>query len=320
MSQQATQAEELLTELKKFIKSHKGHIAIGVDMAASEKKWGICVLAVSSDLETADLRLLLPQAKRNKDNSPSPTLHCHPSFVILKTILQLVADSGQSGSMGVDVPFGWPAEHSRFVEGWSALHAWTKEGRLPDRSSFEKRLTDVKLNQYESSIAPFAVGADTIAQAAYKWANCRCGLSTLTGTIDFGLGHSPTSTTSGITSFESYPGAFVNLRYPEHGNYKSKPDVRSKLLISLKREYAVQSGDRENGWLDWAIQQKGSPDAFDAFLCAITAWGHLRWRSNPDAHPMTTPDALLGTPVSDVDKERIQREGWILVPSRNVSQ
>lgn len=317
MSQHATQTIELLTELDQFIKRHEGHIAIGVDMAASEDNWGIGVLAVSENLETADLRFLLPQAKRNKNSSLSPTLYCRPSFSILKAILQFVAESGLTGSMGIDVPFGWPAEHSRFVDGWSALNAWTEEEPLPDRSSFEMRLTDVEINKYESSIAPFAVGADTIAQAAYKWADCRCALSTLTGTIDFGLGDLPTST---MTSFESYPGAFVNLRYPEHSNYKSKPEERSKLLASLKRDYAVQSEERKNGWLHWATQQKGSPDAFDAFLCAITAWDHLRWRSNPDAHPMTTPDALLGTPVSDVDKERIQREGWILVPSRNARQ
>ena len=334
-NQQNTQSDDLLEELSLLLNDHKGFVAVGLDMAASEHNWGVCVLAVSRDLNTAELTLLLPQARRNKDGSLSPTLICRPSLNILRAVIQSVADNGLKASLGVDVPFGWPVEHSRFVNGWSALDGWQRPGeQLPTRSDFEKRLTDVELNNHDPLIQPFAVGADTIAQAAYKWANCR---STLGGSIDFGLDDGSASKGVGLASFESYPAAFVNLVYPQHASYKSNPDERRKLLASLRVDYpfacvecehtCAECHDEqdecnhtcdecENVWLEWAINQKGSPDAYDALLCAITAWGHLRWQADNDRHPMTTPGFLLGTPVPQATKERIHREGWILVPSR----
>ena len=315
MASHSDQVKRLLADVTQKAQSRGCSLAIGVDMAANEDQWGICVLAVSRELDCADLTLLLPQAKQNKNNSLSPTLICRPSLDILRTVLESVANSKIKASMGVDVPFGWPDQHSRFVNAWSARDAWQNEEPLPSRSDFEKRLTDIELNKFDPSISPFAVGGDKIAQAAYKWARCRCDLSTIGGGVDFGLDEGNASKVPGLISFESYPGAFVNLIYPQHSSYKSKPDVRRKLLATLQADYRFSCVNEKRSCLDWAIEQKGSPDAFDALLCAITAWGHLRWQSGNNQHPMTTPGLLLGTPVAEATKARIRREGWILVPS-----
>lgn len=313
-NEQDKQSDDLLEELTVVLNGHSGFVAVGLDMAASEGNWGICLLAINPDLTAGTLSFLLPQAKINKDNSVSPTLYCRPSFQILKSTLQSVANSGLSGSMGVDVPFGWPVEHSRFVDKWSAAKGWQARGGIPDRAHFEMRLCDLKLNEFESSIDPFAVGADTIAQAAYKWASCRHELSGLVGQVDLGL--TPT-TESGLTTFESYPGAFVKLAYPEFSDYKSKPSVRHNLLSCLKQDYSFACDDKAADWLEWAINQKGkSPDAFDSLLCAITAWGHLRWKRDRKASPFTAPTKILGQPPSELQKEQIRQEGWILIPAK----
>ena len=124
-------------------------------------------------------------------------------------------------------------------------------------------------------------------------------------------------TNSGLTTFESYPGAFVKLAYPKYGDYKSKPKVRQKLLSCLKQDYSIVCNDLATDWLEWAITQKGkSPDAFDALLCAITAWGHLRWKHDQKAQPFTTPTTILGQPPSESQKEQIRQEGWILTPAK----
>ena len=311
---QCSQSEQLVEDLNKSLKYHKGYIAIGLDMAASESNWGICVLTINEDMNSGGLKLLLPQAKINKDKSISPTLYCRPSFDTLKAILQSITDNNLSGSMGVDVPFGWPIEHESFLEEWSANNGWEAGDTLPERADFEKRLCDLELNKYEKTIEPFAVGADTIAQAAYAWASCRTKLSNLVGNIDLGLDDCKLS---GIRTFESYPGAFVKLMHPKYGDYKSKPDVRNELFLEVIQKYNIECDEQATGWLEWAINQKGkSPDAFDALLCAITAWGYLRWKNDPETFPITTPELLLGKSLSDSQLLRIQKEGWIMIPAK----
>jgi hypothetical protein len=306
----------LLQDVTMAFNEHDTSFAIGLDMAANEDNWGICLLLITPDLRQAKLVLLLPQAYLNKNGRRSATRICRPSFQILQSILQSVFDSEISGSMGIDVPFGWPVEHGEFVGQWSATEGWQAGDPIPERQNFEKRLCDVKLNQYESAITPFAVGADTIAQAAYKWAACRHDLAALAGEIHLGL---TAANNNGLTTFESYPGAFVQLAYPEFGNYKSQPEVRRELLEQLRQDYPIQLDRRTEVWLEWAIEQRGrSPDAFDALLCAITAWAHRRWMRDQDGHPLTTP-ARVFTAVdeqlpTELQEQRIHQEGWILIP------
>ena len=160
------QANSLVTDLKALMGNHKGFVAVGIDVAALEDNWGICVLLIEDDLIQASLSLLLPQAKSKKDGTPHATNYCRPSFAILKMILEAISENELPGSMGVDVPFGWPVEHKRFVNNWSAAEGWQAAEGIPERSGFEKRWCDIALNEYERTIAPFVPSAHASAAAA----------------------------------------------------------------------------------------------------------------------------------------------------------
>ena len=165
--------------------------AVGLDMAASEENWGLCVLEVSHGLETAKLRLLLPRPKVNQNGQPSPTLLCKPNVAQLARLLTFVRAEEKSGALAVDVPFGWPTDQSFFLNHWNASHGWPgEELRLIERDNFERRFCDRSFrdNQNHPNITPLSVGADKIAAAAFRWAELRKAiLCELIGSIDVGL-------------------------------------------------------------------------------------------------------------------------------------
>lgn len=305
------QLQEILDRAWQEIAANAGPVAIGIDAAADEDNWGICVLILTADLHAAQMPILLPQQRINATGRYSPTLLCRPTKQILLRLVEYIKTLGLAASIGVDVPFGWPDLHRQFVHHWSAVGGWRGHEQLPARSDFETRHCDIALRERYPFIRPLAVGADTIAQAAFCWSQVRQELVQFPVEVDVGLSQMQRP----ISLFETYPGAFVKLATSDFGNYKGKPEVRRKLLKTLKEQYNLTLDVVQTDWLDWSCEQLGSPNAFDSFICALTAWDHLRHRQWPGSVPLTTPSSVLMRPVSDSEADRIRREGWILIRS-----
>lgn len=305
-----------LDEICRRIAEHDGPFAIGLDMAADQGNWGLCVLLVEKTLGSARLLLLLPRPAARRDGQDAASVRLLPSANHLRAILQAVGGTGGSASLGVDVPFGWPVEHGLFTGGWSAVHG--RNGtRLPSRDEFERRLCDREFRRAFSGLVPFAVGADSIAQAAFVWCKALVDLGDLAGPIDVGLEKLDAAR---VATFETYPAAFVKNVSPKFIDYKSLPDQRAALLRDLlEKDYRIMCpGDddarpvSDHPWCLWAVQQSGSPDAFDSLLCACTAWDHLRARL-ANGCVLSTPENVMGHSLSQADRDRVLREGWILV-------
>lgn len=308
----ASQIDALLREIEIALQSIRGSIALGLDMAANPDNWGFAAMFIDEGHQRGNLPLLLPHAKINKDGSDSPTLLCRPSPDLIREVLQFIRQSARVAALAVDVPFGWPVEHRRFMEHWSATEGWESSDSLPQRSSFERRWCDLALTAKYPQVQPLSVGADTLAQAAFMWATFRSLEETMVGFLDVG----EDGFADPFATFETYPGAFVKLVAGDFGDYKSKPAVRKQLRDALRKQYSIHTDQRVDSWIEWACNQKGSPNAFDAFLSALTAWDYLKWRSGTQDVQLTSPAALLGRVPTEEERAIIRAEGWILVRTK----
>jgi len=165
------QIDNLLAEVDCVLRNHKGLVALGLDMAANPNNWGLAVMCIDQDFQRAKLPLLLPQAKINKDSSVSPTLLCRPDIELIRNLLQLVRGSEKVAALAVDVPFGWPVQHRRFVEHWSASIGWECSELRPSRNSFERRWCDLALTEKYPQIQTLSVGAETFERDDLMWGN-----------------------------------------------------------------------------------------------------------------------------------------------------
>ena len=285
-------------------------VAVGLDFAASAENWGLCVLVVREALDDAEMALLLPTARRKKDGTPAANKLQRPCVALLRAALERLEQRHCTASVAVDIPFGWPVESSAFLASWRATDGWTGDGALPERTHFERRLTD-RLVYERLGLRPLSVSADAIGQAAFVWAGVRQELGPRLGVIDVGLGP---RVPEGIQTFETYPAAFVAAQAADLDDYKSKPAVRRQLLDRLLGVHKLSNHERWEAALAWAIDQKGSPNACDALLCALLAWAHLRWRAGHADAYLTRPEMWLGSEGARAEAERIVREGWILIP------
>lgn len=277
-------------------------VAVGLDYAASEENWGLCVLVLAEELDAAQLALLLP--------ARGPRSTRRPSAALLGEVLARVERQGCVTSIAVDVPFGWPVECLSFLSSWSASGVDPASVVLPDRKHFEWRLTD-RIFHERLGARPLSVSADALGQAAFAWARTRRELGPRLGMVDVGLGEREAR---GVQVFETYPAAFVRSHAGGFKSYKKRPEVRRKLLEQLLGTHRVANRERWEAALGWAVEQKGSPDACDALLCALLGWAHLRWRAGqPDVH-LTRPEVWLGAEGTRAEADRIAREGWMLIP------
>lgn len=303
------QRGDILRLVEENIREADGPVVVGLDMAAQSDDWGLCVIALTSDLRSGRLAGLLPQAKLNANGRRSPKLLFRPDLPLVRRVLELVKSANRGGSLAVDTPFGWSAEQRRSLVGWSATDGWQGTGSLPTAAQFARRLCDLQLSEAYTTVRPLAVGADLIALSSFAWAVARTDLAALLGVLDFGLD----GPVAGFATFETYPAAFVRLVAHEAGDYKGQPDIRTRLLDTLRSGYTFEIPDGGEHWLAWACAQKQSPNAYDALLSALTAWDHLRWRAGHAGITLTTPEVLLGRAPTTIEVERIRREGWILV-------
>lgn len=320
--------EALLTGvLPSITSSGAGFVAVGIDMAAQEGKWGVSVIITNEELSSGALRLLLPHSfglDGFKKKHP-----IKPSGAFVAEFLSGLANHRIPAAVAVDVPFGWPQEHSSFLEAWSAVPVPGKVTSPPARSCFEYRLCDRAmmrlLKKEKRSATVLAVGADKIASAAFEWATQRLGLNAF-GRVD--VGYEP-SVNGGVVLFETYPSAFVRLNYPSFAGYKTlkkqtsgggepaqgqpaERRTRQALLDAIRAEYSIDTTLCASA-LEAACATSAS-DALDSFLSAITAWDYLKWRTRQAGTVrMSSPPELLGTQTAMEEKARIEKEGWFLV-------
>lgn len=296
-------------------------VAIGLDMAADEDKWGLSIIALNSDCTRGQLVLLLPH-RATLDNFKQ-VCSMKPSVEYLHGIIDGLRQRNIRVALAVDVPLGWPDSHGRFLDTWSAKSACS-QNLIPERENFEYRLCDLTLREHLRTLDPraslFAVGADKIACAAFEWARIRTSLLELISSCDVDC---VTSNEDRVVLFETYPAAFIRLNYPEFISYKSgedkansstssAEDVRLRLTEKLLKDYHINI-ENERNRVAQACKSARS-DAIDGFLSALSAWDYLRWKSSKGAsHEMTTFEKLLDHAPSQEEIEKIQREGWILV-------
>jgi uncharacterized protein len=304
------------------------YVAIGIDMAAQEGNWGISVITTNNDLSRGSPLLLLPH-HHNLEGFKQKHL-IKPKSVFIGELLKGLTDYRIPVAVAVDVPFGWPQEHSSFLEEWSAVPVPGKALSPPTRDQFEYRLCDREmmgvLKKEGRSPAILPVGADKIASAAFVWANQQRVLNAL-GQVDIGYVQ---PSTEGVVFFETYPSAFVRLNYSLFAGYKTlkKEEVsedtpvdaaqpaerraRHKILDAIKQEYSIDVTLCARN-IEAACSTPAS-DAFDGFLSAIAAWDYLMWRFRQQSTiRMSSPTELLGIQRAEKEKTRIKKEGWILV-------
>lgn len=306
--------------------------AIGIDMAAQERKWGVSVLTTKDEMSKGTLRLLLPHSFEIDGFGRKYPMK--PSGALLSRLFAGLMECKVTTAVAVDVPFGWPLEHKAFLETWSALGSVLPAGEeLPLRKRFEYRLCDLTLmeclGEQDCSTSIFPVGADKIASAAFEWAKLRHTVLGRFGSVDLGYLANPAH--GGVTFIETYPSAFVRLNYPSCTEYKtgkldqregadgqkkakkaSKEKARFMLMERLVREYQlVHDGTEECAK---AACSTSASDPIDGFLSAIAAWDYLKWSCvKPSLLRISSPLTLLGPERAAEERDRVNKEGWILV-------
>jgi len=295
--------------------THGDRYAIGIDVAASMKEWGLSVLRIGQDSFACEIVAVFPHALLTKAGAEHASGWCRPTELVLKTLLQWIANEKIEAAVAVDVPFGWPAKHRAFLNFFDAMNGLQASHELPSRNDFELRLCDQTISERfdNEKVTPLSVSADKLGQAAFRWAVERQELQSLLGCIDIGLPTRP-SNAARVHCFETYPAAFVRCCFPLRSAYKSAKQipVRQALLADLIRTYSVTETRQSTAWCARACTQAGSPDALDSLLCAFCAHDYLQWKSGVAGIIMSTPAKILNRILTSDDESRIALEGWIL--------
>jgi hypothetical protein len=324
--------QSLLEEaLDRISKSGHDFAAVGIDMAADDSNWGLSIITTKGDMRCGTLWLLLPHNYKIKEVSNKRTIK--PSGNFLSRLCSGLKKYKFTTAVAVDVPFGWPRKHQSFLETWSAV-TFPQNQAMPSQNDFKYRLCDQILmdcfDEEGCSTSVLAVGADKIACAAFTWANLRHAVLRDVGLVDVGYSAQPEH--GGITFIETYPSAFVRLNHPDCTEYKtgkadpkennrtiaktakaaSRKEARCRLMKRLVTNDRLSHKGTEE--CANAACSASASDAFDGFLCAIAAWDYLKWKW--DKIPglrMSSPLVLLGRERAEQERERVNKEGWILV-------
>jgi len=275
--------------------------------------WGLSIIRIADLPSKHEIVAIFPHSLQTKNGAEDKTRYCRPTTLVLTTLLQWVSAGQLKTAIAVDVPFGWPSLHREFLNSFSAKTGLVQSRQMPSRMNFERRLCDITISTKfkDRRVAPLSVSADTLGQAAFRWAEEREALQPILGCIDVGL---PLDCDQSVHCFETYPAAFVRCCFPSQASYKSAKEIpaRRALLAELFQAYRVLPTANSEVWCERAINQSGSPDALDSLLCAFCAWDYLELRSNKPSIVMSTPEKILGRPLTADDISRVETEGWIL--------
>lgn len=212
---------------------------------------------------------------------------------------ELVQRLASAEWVGIDAPFGWPAEMV------SAVYEYVKSGswRCGDKDSFRYRRTDCFVREYVfaetgSKLTPLSVSSDRLALTARRMAEVRERAYARSGVRFDRAGYDQV--------LEVYPVAALLVWGLQRGAYKTSRRVDRRRAERLARDALLSSIEDRARWIVWAPAAREacveSDDALDAVLAAMVA--------RAAALGLTTPP-----PAGDVELAR--SEGWIHLPSKD---
>ena len=237
-------------------------LTIGVDLAAAPKKTGLAAIEWSRGHAALRLLKLAPNDA------------------------EIVAESRDATTIGIDCPFGWPVEFVEFVSAHIKSEVAPRTLAGADwRRQLAYRETDRFVREHTGRW-PLSVSTDRLGLTAMHCAELLEEFANAGEIVDrSGRGR----------LVEVYPGAAVRFWGLTTAGYKSDVNMR-----------AIATNDliRQAPWLhiepDSIALMSRSDDAFDAVIAALNARAH--------ALGLTTriPDALLAAAKS---------EGWTALPT-----
>jgi predicted nuclease with RNAse H fold len=196
-------------------------ITLGIDLSSQPKNTVACLIDWSKGAAVAR----------------EPALRC--------TDAKLVELIHEADVVGIDAPFGWPADFVAAVAGWKH-EEWTNEHR--DRLRF--RETDRAIKQ-RLGIDPLSVSTDRIALPAMRAMSLlqRFGVTDRSGDGRF---------------FEVYPAATLVAWGLSRRGYKQteSKDARWAILKTLREKFSFLTV--EESYIE-------SSDTLDAFIASLTA-------------------------------------------------
>jgi predicted nuclease with RNAse H fold len=243
---------------------------IGIDLAAQDEKTAICKIRWSRG------RAVVAEPLTGASTDDSDT--------------QLASLIGSDQWVGVDAPFGWPADFVRAVSGYARRAPWPELD--PDRLRY--RLTD-RLVRDEIGLSPLSVSSDRIGVTAWRCARLLSRARAGRAALD----------RSGRDKVvEVYPAAALKQWGFDTRGYKHSGGAERQKAQRAARDRLLKKIEASCSWLRWEDGAReacvASDDALDSFLCALVARAaasrETRW---PETTPETTAAAA---------------EGWIHIP------
>lgn len=205
-------------------------------------------------------------------------------------IMELVAGAAW---VGIDAPFGWPDAIVRALPIWAAEGRWTPAGK----TDLTYRLTD-QIVTTTTRRRPLSVSSDRIAITAWRCARLLDQLGQARGR--------PISRVGDDHVYEVYPGAALTCWEFDRVGYKNRGKAADKTKQRTARIALLGDMQLRAPWLDiHAIADAChiSDHALDALVAALVA--------------RAAGVGLTGRPgpTDDAELRRIEREGWIHLPT-----
>jgi predicted nuclease with RNAse H fold len=160
----------------------------------------------------------------------------------------LLAEMRRADAIGIDAPFGWPADFVRQVAAHATSGVWTAD---PQSRSLRLRATDLAVHA-QTGLWPLSVSSDRIAVCAWR---CVSLLHRLGARRD--------------RAFETYPAAALHAWGLPARGYK-RPEAapaRARIVAAL----GVAQADLVDG--------RGADHRLDALICALVAREALEGRT-----------------------------------------
>ncbi len=201
---------------------------------------------------------------------------------------QIVAAVQDCDRAGFDVPLGWPAPFTAFIQ----KHKGDTHAPLPDADAWR----DLAYRETDRVVAesfrktPLSVSTDRIGLAAFR------GATLLARLRDAGVDVSRDGTGRIL---EAYPAvALMQWGLGVNGPYKGTDRGRASANLTLLVDALLTAAP----WLDLGPHEercRSNDDAFDAVICALIARAHHL--------------GLCTAPTRE-QQQRARTEGWIAVP------
>jgi predicted nuclease with RNAse H fold len=211
---------------------------VGVDLAATPQKTGVCVLEGSTVVS------ILRGSTSEGTHPDWITPYCAGADVV-----------------AVDVPFGWPKP---FTEALAGYLVGDRMGL--DKNRYRLRKTDFWIKENFPPLNPISVSTDKIGVTAIVGTLLLNALSS-----DFAL--SPTESQADRSVIEVYPAVSLlawGLPFRGYKNGEEASRMRRAILRKLQHEFGLDLAERQSEVL------AASEHCLDALIAALTAQEYAR--------------------------------------------